>query len=112
LGVSAANLIANEKTGYMAIVQNLSAPAADWVAGGVPITMMMNIERRNGENKPVIRKALVELDGAPFKKFVEKREEFARKTCFVYPGPIQYWGPTEICDRETRTLALENAAKK
>ncbi len=112
LGVSAANLIANDKTGYMAIVQNLSAPAAEWVAGGVPITMMMNMERRNGEMKPVIRKALVELDGAPFKKFVEKREELARKTCFVYPGPIQYWGPTEVCDRETRTLALENAAKK
>ncbi|MBM6991717.1 MAG: diphosphate--fructose-6-phosphate 1-phosphotransferase [Prevotella sp.] len=112
LGVSAANLIANEKTGYMAIVQNLSAPAAEWVAGGVPITMMMNMERRNGEMKPVIRKALVELDGAPFKKFIEKREELARKTCFVYPGPIQYWGPTEVCDRETRTLALENAAKK
>lgn len=112
LGVSAANLIANGKTGYMAIVQNLSAPTAEWRAGGVPITMMLNMERRNGEMKPVIRKALVELEGAPFKKFVEKRDELARKTCFVYPGPIQYWGPTEVCDRETRTLALENAAKK
>jgi pyrophosphate--fructose-6-phosphate 1-phosphotransferase len=111
LGVSAANLIANGKTGYMAVVQNLSAPTAEWKAGGVPITMMLNMERRNGEMKPVIRKALVELDGAPFKKFVEKREQFARETCFVYPGPIQYWGPTEVCDRETRTLALENAAK-
>ncbi|MFA6718231.1 MAG: diphosphate--fructose-6-phosphate 1-phosphotransferase [Prevotella sp.] len=112
LGVSAANLIANDKTGYMATVQNLSSPADEWKAGGVPITMMMNIERRNGEMKPVIRKALVDLNGAPFKKFVEKRDEFARKTCFVYPGPIQYWGPSEICDRDTRTLALENAAKK
>ena len=112
LGVSAANLIANGKTGYMAIVQNLSAPAEEWKAGGVPITMMLNMERRTGEMKPVIRKALVDLDGAPFKKFVEKRDEFARKTCFVYPGPIQYWGPAEVSDRETRTLALENAAKK
>ncbi len=112
LGVSAANLIANDKTGYMATVQNLSSPADEWKAGGVPITMMMNIERRNGEMKPVIRKALVDLNGAPFKKFVEKRDEFARKTCFVYPGPIQYWGPSEICDRDTRTLALENAAKE
>lgn len=112
LGVSAANLIANGKTGYMAIVRNLSAPAEEWEAGGVPITMMLNMERRNGEMKPVIRKALVELEGAPFKKFVEKRDDFARNTCFVYPGPIQYWGPTEVCDRETRTLALENANRK
>lgn len=112
LGVSAANLIANGKTGYMAIVQNLSAPTNEWKAGGVPITMMMNMERRNGEMKPVIRKALVEFDGAPFKKFVEKRDEWARETCFVYPGPIQYWGPAEVADRETRTLALENASKK
>jgi pyrophosphate--fructose-6-phosphate 1-phosphotransferase len=112
LGVSAANLIANGKTGYMAIVQNLSAPTNEWKAGGVPITMMMNMERRNGEMKPVIRKALVELDGAPFKAFVEKRDQWACETCFVYPGPIQYWGPAEVCDRETRTLALENASKK
>lgn len=111
LGVSAAHLIANGKTGYMAIVQNLSASTDEWKAGGVPITMMMNMERRNGEMKPVIRKALVELDGAPFKKFAEKRDEWARQTCYVYPGPIQYWGPSEVCDRETRTLALENEAK-
>lgn len=112
LGASAANLIANGKTGYMATVQNLSAPATEWKAGGVPITMMLNMERRNGKMKPVIRKALVDLDGAPFKKFVEHRDECKRSTCFVYPGPVQYWGPTEVCDRETRTLALENAAKK
>ena len=112
LGVSAANLIASGKTGYMAIVKNLSAPTDEWKAGGVPITMMMNMERRNGEMKPVIRKALVELDGAPFKEFAAHREEGARKTCYVYPGPIQYWGPAEVCDRETMTLALENAAKK
>lgn len=111
LGVSAAHLIANGKTGYMAIVQNLSASTDEWKTGGVPITMMMNMERRNGEMKPVIRKALVELDGAPFKKFAEKRDEWARQTCYVYPGPIQYWGPSEVCDRETRTLALENEAK-
>ena len=112
LGTSAANLIANGKTGYMAIVQNLSALTDEWRAGGVPITMMMNMERRNGEMKPVIRKALVELDGAPFKEFVAHREEWAYKTCYIYPGPIQYWGPTEVCDRETVTLALENASKK
>ena len=109
LGTSAAQLIANGKTGYMAIVKNTTAPASEWIAGGVPITMMMNIERRNGENKPVIRKALVELDGAPFKTFAAQRDEWARKTSFVYPGPIQYWGPTEVCDKTTVTLALEQA---
>ncbi|HCC87841.1 MAG TPA: diphosphate--fructose-6-phosphate 1-phosphotransferase, partial [Prevotella sp.] len=111
LGVSAANLIANGKTGYMAIVKNLSASTDEWKAGGVPITMMMNMERRNGEMKPVIRKALVELDGAPFKAFAAHRDEWANNTCFVYPGPIQYWGPAEVCDRETSTLSLENAEK-
>ena len=109
LGTSAAQLIANGKTGYMAIVKNTTAPAEQWIAGGVPITMMMNMERRAGEMKPVIRKALVELDGAPFKEFAAHREEWARKTCFVYPGPIQYWGPTEVCDQPTKTLALEQA---
>ena len=73
--------------------------------------MMMNIERRNGANKPVIRKALVELDGAPFKKFAEKRDEWAKETCYVYPGPIQYWGPASVCDRTTRTLSLEQLGK-
>ena len=106
---SAAQLIAAGKTGYMAIVQNTTAPAAEWKAGGVPITMMMNMERRAGEMKPVIRKALVELDGAPFKEFAAHRDEWARKTAYVYPGPIQYWGPTEVCDQPTRTLALEQA---
>ena len=109
LGNSAAQLIAAGKTGYMAIVQNTTAPAAEWKAGGVPITMMMNMERRAGEMKPVIRKALVELDGAPFKEFAAHRDEWARKTAYVYPGPIQYWGPTEVCDQPTRTLALEQA---
>ena len=107
LGTSAAQLIANGKTGYMAIVKNTTAPADQWIAGGVPITMMMNMEKRAGEMKPVIRKALVELDGAPFKEFAAHRDEWARKTAYVYPGPIQYWGPTEVCDQPTMTLALE-----
>ena len=107
LGTSAAMLIANGKTGYMAIVKNTTAPADQWVAGGVPITMMMNMERRNGQMKPVIRKALVELDGKPFKAFAAQRERWARETAYIYPGPIQYWGPTEVCDQPTMTLALE-----
>ncbi|MBP5196797.1 MAG: diphosphate--fructose-6-phosphate 1-phosphotransferase [Bacteroidaceae bacterium] len=107
LGYNASRLISNGKTGYMSVIRNTTAPADQWIAGGVPITMMMNIERRNGANKPVIRKALVELDGAPFKYFAAHREEWARKTAYVYPGPIQYWGPTEVCDQCTMTLALE-----
>ena len=109
LGFNASCLIANGKTGYMSIIKNTTAPAAEWVAGGVPITMMMNIERRNGKNKPVIRKALVELDGAPFKFFAAHRAQWAKETAYVYPGPIQYWGPTEVCDQTTKTLALEQA---
>ena len=107
LGYNASRLIANGKTGYMSTIKNTTAPAAEWIAGGVPITMMMNMERRNGAMKPVIRKALVELDGAPFKFFAAHREEWAQNTCYVYPGPIQYWGPTEVCDQCTKTLALE-----
>lgn len=109
LGTSAAQLIANVKTGYMAIVQNTTAPADEWVAGGVPITMMMNMERRNGEMKPVIRKALVELEGKPFKAFAAVRDRWAKETCYVYPGPIQYWGPSEVCDQPTKTLSLEQS---
>lgn len=109
LGTSAAQLVANGKTGYMAIVKNTTAPAEEWIAGGVPITMMMNMERRHGEMKPVIRKALVRLDGAPFKTFAAHRDEWAKQTCFVYPGPIQYFGPTEVCDQPTITLRLEQA---
>ena len=109
LGSSAAQLIANGKTGYMAIVKNTTAPADQWKAGGVPITMMMNMERRNGEMKPVIRKALVELDGAPFKTFAAQREKWAKETCYIYPGPIQYWGPSSVCDLTTKTLELEQA---
>ncbi len=107
LGTSAAQLIAAGKTGYMAIVKNTTAPSDEWKAGGVPITMMMNMERRNGEMKPVIRKALVELDGKPFKAFAAQRDEWALNTCYTYPGPIQYWGPSSVCDLPTRTLALE-----
>lgn len=107
LGTSAALLIASGKTGYMAIVKNTTANAENWKAGGVPITMMMNMERRNGEMKPVIRKALVELDGKPFKTFAAQRDEWAKNTCYIYPGPIQYWGPSEVCDQPTKTLELE-----
>ena len=107
LGTSAAQLIANGKTGYMAIVKNTTAPADEWIAGGVPITMMMHLERRYGEMKPVIRKALVELEGKPFKTFASVRDEWARNTMYIYPGPIQYWGPTEVCDQPTQTLKLE-----
>ena len=107
LGTSAAQLIANGKTGYMAIVKNTTAPTDEWKAGGVPITMMMNMERRHGEMKPVIRKALVELDGKPFKTFAAQRDKWAKETCYIYPGPIQYWGPSSVCDRPTCTLALE-----
>lgn len=107
LGTSAVQLIANGKTGYMAIVKNTTSCTDDWKAGGVPITMMMNMERRNGEMKPVIRKALVDLNGKPFKTLVEHREEWAKKTCYIYPGPIQYWGPSKVCDQTTMTLSLE-----
>lgn len=108
LGYNASMLIAAGKTGYMSSVKNTVAPADQWIAGGIPITMMMNMEKRNGEMKPVIRKALVELDGAPFKEFASHREEWARNTSFVYPGPIQYFGPTEVCDQPTKTLKLEH----
>ena len=107
LGYNASQLIAAGKTGYMSSVRNTTAPAAEWVAGGIPITMMMNMERRHGEMKPVIQKALVDLNGAPFKKFAANRELWAKETCYVYPGPIQYFGPTEVCDQTTKTLALE-----
>ena len=108
LGTSAAQLVANGKTGYMAIVKNTTAPADEWVAGGVPITKMMNLERRNGQMKPVIKKALVLLDGDPFKELVERRKDWAVNTRYVYPGPIQYFGPLEVCDQCTMTLALEH----
>ncbi len=111
LGYTAALLISAGKTGYMSSVRNLTAPAEEWIAGGVPITMMMNMERRHGAMKPVIQKALVLLDGAPFKYFASKRDTWATTTSFVYPGPIQYYGPSEVCEQPTRTLKLEHNAQ-
>jgi len=108
LGYTASVLISEGKTGYMSSVRNTTAPAAEWIAGGVPITMMMNMERRHGKMKPVIQKALVKLDGAPFKFFAAHREAWAdEQMSYVYPGPIQYFGPTEVCDQPTKTLQLE-----
>lgn len=107
LGYNAFMLIQYGYNGYLSKVSNLSKPAEEWVAGGMPITKMMNIERRNGEDKPVIKKALVELDGKPFKYFEANRDTWAVETAYTYPGAIQYYGPTEVCDLTTRTLALE-----
>lgn len=112
LGYTAAGLIAAGKTGYMSSLRNLTFAPVNWVAGGIPITMMMNMERRHGEMKPVIRKALVELDGAPFLKFAKERDEWKRHTCYVYPGPIQYFGPTEVCDQPSLTLVYEQKRRK
>ena len=109
LGYNAFMLIQYGYTGYLSKVSNIARPAEEWVAGGMPITKMMNMERRNGEDKPVIRKALVELDGAPFKYFEAHRKQWAVETCFKYPGAIQYYGPAEVCDLTTVTLALEQA---
>ena len=109
LGYNAFMLIQYGYTGYLSKVSNLSKPAEEWVAGGMPITKMMNMERRNGQDKPVIRKALVELDGKPFTYFAEHRQQWAEETCFTFPGAIQYYGPSEVCDLTTRTLALEKA---
>ena len=109
LGYNAFMLIQYGYTGYLSKVSNLQAPAEEWVAGGMPITKMMNIERRHGADKPVIRKALVELDGKPFKFFEANRAQWAEETCYIYPGAIQYFGPTEVCDRTTITLALEQS---
>ena len=108
LGRVAALLIKSGKTGYMSSVRNLTKPAAEWVAGGIPITMMMNMEKRSGKMKPVIQKALVKLDNGPFKYFESKREEWAAKTLYKYPGPIQYWGPSEIVDITTETIQHEH----
>lgn len=107
LGYNTFMLIQYGYNGYLSKVSNLSKSADEWVAGGMPITKMMNIERRHGEDKPVIRKALVELDGKPFKFFEAHREQWAKETCYTYPGAIQYYGPAEVCDLTTRTLALE-----
>lgn len=111
LGFNAACLIRSGVTGYMSSVRNLTKPSVQWVAGGIPITMMMNMERRHGAMKPVIQKALVHLDGAPFLKFASQRDEWAYATCYVYPGPIQYFGPAEVCDQPTLTLKYEHQGK-
>ena len=107
LGFNASMLIAAGKTGYMSSVKNTNLPVDQWVAGGIPITMMMNMEKRNGEMKPVIKKALVELDGKPFQYFASQRDKWATETSYVFPGPIQYFGPAEVCDQPTKTLTLE-----
>lgn len=107
LGYTASLLIAAGKTGYMSSVRNTTKPADQWISGGVPVTMMMNMEKRHGEMKPVIQKALVELEGKPFKFFAQNRDKWAKETSYVYPGPIQYFGPTEVCDQTTKTLKLE-----
>ena len=113
LGFTASVLISEGKTGYMSSVRNLTAPAAEWIAGGVPITMMMNMERRHGALKPVIQKALVRLDGAPFQYLKAVRDIWAdEQTSYIYPGPIQYYGPTEVCDQPTRTLQFEQGKIK
>ena len=109
LGYTAAALLGAGVTGYMSSVRNTMLPADQWIAGGIPITMMMNMERRHGEDKPVIKKALVELEGNPYKFFASKREEWAKNTSYVYPGPIQYFGPSEVCDQCTKTLTLEQS---
>ena len=111
LGYTASLLIAAGKTGYMASVRETTSPASQWVAGGIPITMMLNMERRHGEMKPVIQKALVELEGAPFKEFAKNRETWAMETSYVYPGPIQYFGPDEVKEQPTMTLKFEQNAK-
>jgi len=112
LGYTAAMLIANGMTGYMSSLRNLTFAPVNWVAGGIPITMMMNMERRHGEMKPVIRKALVELDGAPFLKFAKVRDTWKADDCYTYPGPIQYFGPAEVCDIPSLTLVYEQKRRK
>jgi pyrophosphate--fructose-6-phosphate 1-phosphotransferase len=111
LGYNAAQLVKAGVTGYMSSIRNLTKPSVQWIAGGIPITMMMNMERRHGEMKPVIQKALVKLDGGPFKKFAEKREKWAKETSYIYPGPIQYFGPAEVCDLPPKTLVYEQMGK-
>jgi len=106
LGYNAANLINAGVTGYISSLRNLTAPSVQWLAGGVPISMMFNMERRNGKLKPVIQKALVRLDGKPFQRFAAKRDQWAINTEYVYPGPIQYFGPAEVCDQCTRHSPL------
>ncbi len=112
LGYNAFALITFGLTGYLSSVRNLTAPASEWIAGGVPLTMMMNMERRHGEMKPVIKKALVELDGPVFKQLADNREDWAMNDRYLFPGAIQYFGPSSVCDITTRTLALEQGVNK
>ncbi|MGN0013983.1 MAG: diphosphate--fructose-6-phosphate 1-phosphotransferase [Candidatus Gastranaerophilaceae bacterium] len=107
LGFNAFALMNFGLTGYISSVRNLTAPANDWVAGGIPLTMMMNMEKRHGEMKPVIKKALVEIDGPVFKYLQDNREKWAKEDCYMFPGAIQYFGPSEVADITTRTLKLE-----
>ena len=109
LGFNAFALINFGLTGYLSSVRNLTAPAAEWVAGGVPLTMMMNMEKRHGEMKPVIQKALVELNGPVFKQLEQNREDWAMNDRYLFPGAIQYFGPSCVCDVTTCTLQLERA---
>ncbi|MDE6588542.1 MAG: diphosphate--fructose-6-phosphate 1-phosphotransferase [Paramuribaculum sp.] len=111
LGYNASCLIAAGVTGYMSSLRNLTRPSVQWLAGGIPITMMFNMERRHGEMKPVIQKALVKLDGTPFRRFAAKRDDWAINTNYVFPGPIQYFGPSEVCDQPTLTLKYEQLGK-
>lgn len=108
LGYNASVLIANGLSGYLSSIRNLAAPADQWIPGGIPLTMMMNMEQRHGMLKPVIRKALVELDSAPFREFAANRDKWAEETCYTYPGAIQYYGPSSVCDLTTRTLYFES----
>jgi len=112
LGYNAVVLIANGFTGYMSSVRNLTKAPSQWLAGGVPITMMMNIERRKGEDKAVIQKALVELDGKPFKALAAMRDKLAMDDMYLFPGPIQYFGPASVVDATTKTLQFERGNKK
>ena len=111
LGYNAAQLINCGATGYLSSIRNLARPSVQWVAGGIPITMMMNMEHRNGKNKPVIKKALVDLTGRPFQVFAQHRAKWAKETCYTYPGPIQYFGPEEVCDQTSLTLHYEQGDK-
>ena len=112
LGFNASCLINAGVTGYISSVRKLTKPAVQWIPGGIPITMMMNMERRHGEMKPVIQKALVRLDDAPFQKFASMRDDWAFNTDYIYPGPIQYFGPAEVCDQPTLTLKYEHQGYK
>jgi pyrophosphate--fructose-6-phosphate 1-phosphotransferase len=111
LGYNASLLIAHGYTGYLSSIRKASKPAKEWIAGGIPLTMMMNMEERHGHMKPVIRKALVELDAAPYKEFAKHRDVWAVENHYVFPGAIQYFGPTEVCDQPTITIKLEQLGK-